>query len=412
MDRREFLMALGAASGLSLVSLDDVAFAQGAPGGQAAPAGPPPLTESRKALGELLSVIEEIDARFLGAEWGITRPSDVADGHRFLAHILQGAFMSRIEEDPDHPVFLRITTPKRKFLGDNPDAVYFEAPIRPDRTYRVRGNTAGAAYTSFTIEAGAADGGYPTHVSGAINDTEFDVAPDGSYEILIGPDAPKRNGLTLTAEASRITTRHYFEEAHSVAADPSKVIPLSIECLDDVPVPPTPTDASIAAALRRVIRDLQGKTLEQPRPQERKVPSWVSTVPNVFPKPEKPAGLAYGAVDNAYSMTPYVLLPDQALVITGRYPKCRFANLVLWNRFLQTYDYAHRRVSINRTQTKLEADGSFRIVLAHADPGVPNWVDTEGRPSGILYWRFLLPESEIETPKVSVVAFADVARKA
>jgi hypothetical protein len=51
---------------------------------------------------------------------------------------------------------------------------------------------------------------------------------------------------------------------------------------------------------------------------------------------------------------------------------------VLWNRFMQTYDYAHRRVSLNRKQTKLERDGSFRIVIAHSDPGVPNWIDAEG----------------------------------
>jgi hypothetical protein len=26
---------------------------------------------------------------------------------------------------------------------------------------------------------------------------------------------------------------------------------------------------------------------------------------------------------------------------------------------------------------------------------VPNWLDTEGRPFGIMFWRFLLPEEPI-----------------
>jgi hypothetical protein len=50
------------------------------------------------------------------------------------------------------------------------------------------------------------------------------------------------------------------------------------------------------------------------------------------------------------------------------------------------------------------------MVLAPRDPGVPNWIDTEGRPFGIVFWRFMLPEGEIETPRAEVVASDRVAR--
>ena len=79
---------------------------------------------------------------------------------------------------------------------------------------------------------------------------------------------------------------------------------------------------------------------------------------------------------------------------------------------MQTLDYANRSVSNNRAQTRLEADGSFRMVLAHRDPGVPNWLDTEGRPFGMVFWRFMLAEGEIETPQAKVVPFAEVADRA
>ncbi len=103
-----------------------------------------------------------------------------------------------------------------------------------------------------------------------------------------------------------------------------------------------------------------------------------------------------------------MLAPDEALVITMRWPECRFGNVTLWTRFLQTYDYAHRPCGRNRANTTLEPDGSFRIVIAHEDPGVPNWLDTEGRPSGSVFWRFFLPEGDIETPQAEVVKLADV----
>ena len=81
---------------------------------------------------------------------------------------------------------------------------------------------------------------------------------------------------------------------------------------------------------------------------------------------------------------------------------------MLWNRFLQTYDYVSRRISLNRAQAKLGPDQAFRIVVAHRDPGVPNWLDTEGRPSGVVYWRFLLPEGDIATPEAEVVPIASL----
>ena len=107
-------------------------------------------------------------------------------------------------------------------------------------------------------------------------------------------------------------------------------------------------------------------------------------------------------------MAPYLLAPDEALVITGRWPECRFASVALWTRYLQTYDYAHRTASLNRASTTLEPDGTFRMVLAHDDPGVPNWIDTEGKGFGMVFWRFFLPEGEVETPQATVVKLADV----
>ncbi|MBW2496037.1 MAG: hypothetical protein JRF61_02085, partial [Deltaproteobacteria bacterium] len=61
-----------------------------------------------------------------------------------------------------------------------------------------------------------------------------------------------------------------------------------------------------------------------------------------------------------------------------------------------------------RRQTRLEPDGSFRIVIAHEDPGVPNWLDTEGRPFGMVFWRFMLPEGEIVKPEAEVVPIASL----
>jgi hypothetical protein len=85
--------------------------------------------------------------------------------------------------------------------------------------------------------------------------------------------------------------------------------------------------------------------------------------------------------------------------------------VVLWNRWMQTYEYRSRRVSLNRRQMQLGEDGSYRIVVAHRDPGVPNWLDTEGRPSGTIFWRFQLPRQAPERPRTRVVPAASVGKR-
>jgi hypothetical protein len=370
----------------------------------------PDTPKSRLALLSLLRLVEEIDARFLGPEWGID-PASVPEGIHALMHLLQGGLYTHYEDDPAHPRFRRIVSPTRKFTGDNADAIYYDTAIDPSRAYRVRGETAGAVYVSLTIESGAQEGRFGSRTAGVINDTGFDVAADGRFEIFFGGPPRPRNWIALPADAARITTRHYFEEERAAAANPDKRIRLDVELLGDPVAPPAPpNDAGVAAGIERVVNFVRSRTLDMGPPGSREQPAFVSTTPNQFPPPVKPGDFALAAADAAYSMAPFVLGPDEALVLSGRWPRCRCANVSLWNRHMQTFDFAHRQVSLNRRQTRCDADGRFRMVIAHRDPGVPNWLDTEGRAFGIVFWRFMLPEGDIETPSATVVPFADVAR--
>lgn len=368
----------------------------------------PDRPESRIAFDELLDSLREVGDRFAGEEWGLVTPDDVAGGLRLVANLLEGGLVGHFDDDPAQPVFRQIVTSTRKSLGDNADAIYFDAAVSPEYTYRVRGRMAGAVYVSFTVEAGAHDGGFPERTAGVLNDSEFDVDADGRFDVVFGGPPRDRNWLALEPGAARITTRHYWEQERLPAIPPCPDVALDVEVLDGPGPLPPPGDATIAAGFRRVANYIRTRTLEQTKPGDGDQPAFVSRVPNTFPPPVKPGTHALAAADAAYSMAPFVLGPDEALVMTGRWPRCRCANVTLWNRHLQTFDYAHRRVSLNRAQTKLDADGSFRIVLAHRDPGVENWLDTEGRPFGMVFWRYFLPEGEIATPQAEVVELADL----
>lgn len=368
-------------------------------------------TESRRALRELIDTLNEIDARWAGEEWNLASPEDIVGAHRNLMHLLEGALVGHFEADPNHPDFRRIVTPSRKFTGDNADAMYFDAAVSPDGAYRVRGEMAGAVYVSVTVEVGTEGGGLGTRTAGVLNNTEFDVSADGQFELRLGGTPVERNWLGLE-DASRVTVRYYWEEEQSVAPDTSRVPRLHIEPVDPGPPTPAPSDDSVATGIRRVTEFVRSRTLGMPpMAQAENLPAFVGLTPNAFPAPVTPGDFALSAFDAAYSMAPYYLAPDQALVITGTWPECVFANVCLWNRFQQSYDFATRQISLNRKQTQLNEDGSFRMILAHSDPGVANWIDTEGAALGLVFWRFMLPEGDIATPQAEVVSFADIARQ-
>ena len=52
-----------------------------------------------------------------------------------------------------------------------------------------------------------------------------------------------------------------------------------------------------------------------------------------------------------------------------------------------------RTISRNIASTTYEPDGSFRLVVAHTDPGHPNWIDTCGHRHGIMGLRWVCADT-------------------
>ena len=412
-NRRSLLKGLtlggaGAAMPGALASLaaSAPALAQGTDGGAASRAW---LALAQKMI--------EWDAKFSTPPFAGITSNERGEARLIMADALQLALDFWMSADTSNPMFTRFVGPDRKLLGDNPDAVYFFAPIKPDSEYVIRGNTAGAIYTSFTVERAERDGARPIALAATLNDTEFDVAADGSFQIHVGGAKRDRNWLALASDARTITTRHYFEWETSAAADQNLHIPLTISPVTRPAAPALATDEEMAARLQTVatyfeaVLGMSGPT-DMPR-NSAAISAFSSQVPNQFTDPNVKANnraIGYAAADNRYLQTQYQLGPDEALEMRGRWPECRFANVMLFTRYFATYDYVNRPVWQNRKRTKLEKDGSFRMIVAHEDPGLPNWLDTQGRPRGTVFWRFQLAPGHIEPIKTRVVKLKDLKR--
>jgi hypothetical protein len=363
--------------------------------------------KSTEAFDDLIAALQEIRDGYVLNEDRFTDDIDVVEGFRYVTQVLSGASEFFMEGDPEHPRMASIVSPARKMQGDNPDSIYHFARIRGDRSYRVFGIRGEEAYISFTVHSESVDGGFNGRVLADINDTGFDFAADGSYEIVFSPEPPTGdqaggNWVKLDPDAHMLIVRGYFLREHSAQNDPTVAVHIGIEPLEDAAPPPPLDDATFAARLREGVAFLRQTTVGQPLPGTASPVPFVANEPNAVGTPWsfRNAGVdAAGAVDIFYSSGRWDLAPDEALVMRGTIPPSRFTNVMLWNRHMQTLEYRYRRSSLNTEQISWEPDGSYTIVIAHRDPGVPNWLDTGGHRTGTIFWRYLLPESD---PAVAV----------
>ncbi len=374
----------------------------------------PLAPQSTEAFNQLIRLLADVRDDYVLSPERKPDELDAVEGFRYVFHLLSEGTELFLEGDPERPRFSSIVTPARKFLGDNADAIYHQARIRGDRSYRVTGRRDREVYISFTIHAPDPAGGINGPILADLNDRQFEVDANGNFELILSADERPGNWVKLDPDARIVLVRSYFLEQTSAQNDPDVRVQLDIEPLDDPGPAPALDDATLAQRMLDTIAFVRATSLgvrvfgeANPAP----VP-FVSNEPNTVGTPWsfRNTGIAAaGAVDIFYSSGTFDLGPDDALVMEGTMPDCDFANLVLWNPHMQTLDYRSRRSSLSSAQMDLGADGSFRIVISERDPGVPNWIDTGGHHHGTMFWRFLLPKADPATPQCRVVPVSEVA---
>jgi hypothetical protein len=343
--------------------------------------------ETAAAFNELMDVVRDGEKLFTEGDRAVTDPVSALEGYPWLTTVLAVALDCFVWADPLRPALVELTGPTKRWGGDNSDARYWYAALDPAHRYRVSGVKGGAVYMSLTVYGGPDDGRWSSRIVTTVNDRTIPMADDGTFSVELGP---------FDADANALVIRDYL--AHPGRDQPTA---LSIECLDGPSPadPPRPTDAEMAQRYRRAANFLRDLLAVFPIP---------AGEPNVvqppYPVPEQTYGWAAG--DASYAMGAFALADDEALVIEGTSPPCVFWNLCLWNPFLQTFDYRYEQTTINGAQCTYEPDGSWRIVVASRDPGVPNWLSTAGHRSGVLWFRWFLPEADPDQPTTKVVQLA------
>jgi hypothetical protein len=369
-----------------------------------------PKTEA--AFTDLLATLGRIRDEYVNSPGRGFDELEALEAYAYALQMVGHVSEFLVEADRERPRFSLIVSPARKLLGDNPDSIYHQAAIRGDRSYRIRGRRTGQDYISFTVHGTDPTGGFGGPVLADINDSDFAFDADDRYELVLSATAPPEGDpavwVPLDPDARMVIVRNYFQHEVSAQNDPEVHVVLDIVPLEPLGPSPMLTDDELSDRIHQASAMLEAITLGLRvfgEPPAAPVP-FVSAVPNSVGTPWsfRATGEAVaGAVDIFYSSGSFELGPDDALVMEGTIPSSRFTNVMLWNVHMQTMDYRTRRTALNQAQIVPEPDGSYRIVISEKDPGVPNWLDTGGHRRGMVFWRFLLPESDPETPRCTVV---------
>jgi hypothetical protein len=319
--------------------------------------------------------------------------ADMAAGFRHLLVLLGTGLDNALRAEADTVLAVKPAGVDAvyKWGMDCPDCIYTGAPLRGGETYRLWGNRGSARYVGLQSMAGMAS-------SANVLLDELDVGPDGEVDLILSTDFQEGNWLPTAENATGLVIRHFFYDWDTEVASS-----LSIERIGArggrAPRPDEDPRAVMARQLIAlgdfVVANLDF-FLQFSRPE----------TPNTFLPPLD--GTAMGAAaENRPVIGSWELQPDEALLVEVVPPRGLYWSFSLGNPWWETIDYGTHQSSLNGHQTTVDDDGVVRVVIAHDDPGIANWLDTAGHSAGPVILRCVRTESA-PVPTTRLIKLSDV----
>jgi len=322
-------------------------------------------------------------------------PFTRAEGFRYLSRLIRAALESCVEfADPGFPVFYSLAHETIKIGADNPDNVYLNARVDGRLEYRITGSRGTVHYLGISTKAGSYGTTGCMEPTGFIDSTTLQLAPDGTFEIVLSARPRPGNWLAMAPETEMLLVRQTF-------LDRRREIPARLE-IERVPrgAKPRPLEpVEFGAKLGSAARFGEGTA----RLFADGAHSFAAHPNQLPPQDQRRYQAAGGDASIHYYHGYWVLADDEALVVdVPRVPACETWNFQLNNYWMESLDYRYHRIHVNKHTAAYNPDGSATLVVAHRDPDLPNWLDTAGHRLGTMCFRWIRAH-EIVHPRARVV---------
>ncbi|MCA9773729.1 MAG: DUF1214 domain-containing protein [Myxococcales bacterium] len=330
-------------------------------------------------------------------------PLDRAEGFRYLTRLTRAALERFVEHaDPRFPVLSRMIHETAKIGADNPDNHYFNTAISGAEEYRISGTRGTVFYLGFGTQAGNYGSTGKMVGTGYLEAADMEIGPDGRIEIAVSSEPKPGNWLPMRPETDMLIVRQTFlDQSTEVPAD------LRVERVGGDRAPTLVTPEGMEAGLRSASFLVLGCAAM--------FANWAEGFrerPNELPEFDPDLASSVGGDPNIrYYHGYWELGPDEALVIDAAPPACPYWNFQLNNYWMESLEYRFHHIHVNKHTARYAPDGSVRVVVAHEDPGLPNWLETTGHRRGTMCWRWVRA-TEYPVPRTRVVKLADLRREA
>lgn len=336
-----------------------------------------------------------------------------AEGVRYLSRLTRAALETFVEHaDPMAPILQRVVHETAKMGADNPDNFYLNAAIDGRETYRIHGRRNTVQWLEFATQHGSygESGGMPP--TGRLDAVDLTLGPDTAFEVVMSateppsrPDGTRPDWLPMTEETGTLIVRQ-----SRLDHDVEELAEIHLERLgpDGQPMPATPGPLDperLAAGLLKAGLLVPGASAI--------FAGWAEDFAdhvNELPRFDQELSDRMGGVPEiTYHHSSWALAEDECLVIEADPPPCDHWNFQLNNHWMESLDYRYHRIHTNSAIAHVEDDGTIRIVVAHEDPGHPNWIRTVGHTFGTMCFRWVRAEvDDPPEPSTRVVKLADL----
>ena len=345
-----------------------------------------------EAWQKYLADVEEVRQMFLTEPMIRERPETEAAAITLLHQTIAISYNLVMAPKQDHPVFLlQNYLDPIVYLGHLPcpDFTYRIAFLNGARTWRIRGKRNTSHWIDLQLNRGW--WGEPDGKCMANYDLDqFAIEPDGAFEIIASAERQAGNWIELDPTSGNnvllIRQSNY---------DWEREVMVELDVVPDDDQPSAPMILNAAEVCRRL--DLAGRMMKHC------VKIWTAPASRRLLKYAPMNELVVRSGDGDRGANPlaqygqglFELADDEALIIETAVPDAKYWSIQLGNWWWETLDYTHHKSSINGAQAAIDSDGRFRCVIAHSDPGVPNWLDPVGWRTGLIMLRWYRATTEL-----------------